>query len=332
MYSEEEEEFLPYRFLTFNTKFKGTNYETILSKPLFETDDLIETIISSFIILAIVLVTILLMANFIVSRKILAPFFHSLNLIKNYQIEQHQSLSFKKTGTKEFDQLNDAIHKMSEKISSDFNNLKAFAENASHELQTPLAIIKTKSELLLQGEGLKNEQIKQLMDINQTASRAAKLNQTLLLLSKIENNQFPGIEKINFSDLVEKKIQMYEELFSMKDIVIATFIQDTKVAIHSEIADIILSNLFSNAIKYTPAFGVIEVECSTKNLIISNSGPALKASAEQLFERFYKENQETESTGLGLALVKQIALINKHTISYTHKEGKHVFIYNFNQK
>ncbi|MCW3075759.1 MAG: histidine kinase [Bacteroidetes bacterium] len=329
MFFEAEGEILPYRQLIFNITLSGQNYRAIISKPMFESDDLIHAITTSFILLAILLIIVLLLSNFIISKKVLKPFFNSLDTLNNYDIEKHQVINLKKCGTTEFDQLNTAIHKMSTKISSDFNNLKAFAENASHELQTPLAIIKTKSELLLQGEELKNEQVKQLLDINQTASRAAKLNQTLLLLSKIENNQFPGKERINFSEIVGKKIKMYEELFSMKDIVITTFIQDTQVSLHPALADIIVSNLLSNAVKYTPTFGLIEVECSSKNLIVSNTGQPLKASPEQLFQRFYKENQEADSTGLGLALVKQVALINNHTISYTYDGGKHVFTYSF---
>lgn len=330
MFFEAEGEVLPYRQIIFNVEASGQNYRAIISKPMFESDDLIHAITTSFIMLALVLITVLLLSNFIISKKVLKPFFNSLDTLNNYDIEKHQVIHLKKCGTTEFDQLNTAIHKMSTKISSDFNNLKAFAENASHELQTPLAIIKTKSELLLQGEDLKNEQVKQLLDINQTASRAAKLNQTLLLLTKIENNQFPGKEEINFSEIVEKKVKMYEELFSMKDIIITTFIQDTKASLHPALADIIVSNLLSNAIKYTPTFGLIEVECSSKNLIISNTGPALKASAEQLFQRFYKENQEADSTGLGLALVKQVAMINNHFISYSYESGKHIFTYAFN--
>lgn len=329
LYIEQEEELLPYRFLFFNLKLKGGNYETILCKPTFETDDLIETIINSFIILAIVLVVILLIANFLVSRKILAPFFHSLDLLKNYQIEQHQSLSFKKTGTQEFDQLNDAIYKMTSKISSDFNNLKAFAENASHELQTPLAIIKTKTELLLQTENLSEELAKPLMEINQTASRSAKLNQTLLLLSKIENNQFSNSEVISFSEIVKKKIELYADLAAIKNIQLKTHIQPAELPMHPLLADIVVSNLLSNALKHSPAQGKMFIELSASQFRVSNAGSVLRSTPDQLFIRFHKENSEGDSTGLGLALVKQISILSKHSITYNYINGMHVFTYTF---
>lgn len=328
----EEEELMPFRLLIFNVEFNGQNYETIISKPMFQSDDLIETITTSFLLLTLVLIVILLLSNFIISKNIWKSFFLTIEAIKNYEIEKHKTINFKKTSITEFSRLNEAIHKMTSKISSDFNNLKTFSENASHELQTPLAVIKTKSELMLQSQGLTDEQAQQLIDINQTATKTAKLNQTLLLLCKIENNQFTSTKAINFSEIIKKKIDLYNDLAEMKNIIITSFIQDTKISIHAELADIIASNLLSNALKYTPDSGIIEVKLCSEEFKVSNTGKPLRSQPEQLFSRFYKENPESESTGLGLALVKQIALLNNHTVNYCYENGMHHFIYSFLQK
>jgi len=329
-FNDTEKELLPYRQLFFNVLLSGRNYEAIISKPLFEADDLIEAITKSFIFLAFILILILLTFNYFFSKKSWSPFFKTLSKISAYQIEKHQALSFENTKTREFQELNEAINKMTSKISADFQNLKEFTENASHELQTPLAIIKTKTENLLQTQGLNEEQTKQIIEINQTANRLRKLNQTLLLLAKIENNQFTFNEETDLSGILKSKLELYEDLSSMKQLKINVKIsENVKIKIHPVLADIIVSNLLTNAIKYTPEGGKIDIELSQKNFRISNSGTQLISNSKSLFERFYKENTESDSTGLGLALIKQIADINGHKIIYSFQNNAHHFIYMF---
>lgn len=329
IYMKDEDEQLPFLQLTFNVNYKNENYVCSISKSLMESDDLVETIFTSLALIIISLILIVIVINYVFSKKIWKPFFKTLDIIKNYEVEKHQIIQLEKFKTKEFQQLNDAIHKMTQKIANDFNNLKAFTENASHELQTPLAIIKSKTEVLLQSENLDDETTKQLLEINQTTSRISKLNQTLLLLSKIENNQFKNNEEINFSEIIENKLVQFEDLLTIKSLVVSKSIQKISIALHPILAEILVSNLFSNAIRYTPENGTINLELTTTYLKISNSGNALKASENLLFTRFYKENASSESTGLGLAIVKQIAVINKHNVNYEYKNNLHCFSYYF---
>jgi signal transduction histidine kinase len=330
IYIEEEQEEMPFKQLCFNVVFEGKNYTCSISKSLLETDDLIETIFHSFAIIVAFLSIVFIFTNYLFSQQIWKPFFNTLEQIKDYEIEKHQVLNLEFKGIKEFQQLNEAINKMTQKISNDFNNLKSFTENASHEMQTPLAIIKNKIELLLQTEGLSNEQAKQLIEISQTANRLSKLNQTLLLLSKIDNNQFVQTETVNFTNLVAKKLKQFEDLIEIKQLKIILSMDHVTVTFHPMLADIIVSNLVSNAIKYTPAKGEVKLSLSNSCFQISNHGAPLKAKGNELFSRFYKENEASTSTGLGLALVKQIATINKHKLNYEYVNTYHTFIYFFN--
>ena len=177
IYIRSEDESLPSKQLHFVTAVADQRYLVILNKPMFEADDLIETITTSFVIIVIVLIVILLISNYLYSKMAWKPFMKLLNSISEYNLEKHKVIESVKTNTYEFDQLSLAIHKMSEKIYSDFENLKGFTENASHELQTPLAIITTKTEQLLQSPNLLEQQQKQVYEINQTAKRLSKLNQ-----------------------------------------------------------------------------------------------------------------------------------------------------------
>ncbi len=330
LYIEADKEILPYRQLIFNVELEGQNYRVCIGKPLFESEDLIETITISFILIAISLIVLLLIFNFIFFKRTWKPFFKTLHSINNYEIEKHQNLAFERSGTKEFDQLSESISKMTSKISEDFQNLKAFTENASHELQTPLAIIKSRTEALLQTQGLNEEQTKQIIEINQTANRLRKLNQTLLLLAKIENNQFESNIEINFSEILKNKIKLYEDLIAMKCLEMTIKIEENiAVKIHPILADVIISNLLSNAIKHCPEAGKINIDLTTQSFKISNTGAALTSDGKNLFERFYKENPDSDSTGLGLALVKQIAAINHHKITYMYLNNLHEFLYGF---
>ncbi|MDZ4665252.1 MAG: HAMP domain-containing sensor histidine kinase [Bacteroidota bacterium] len=329
IYIEEEKEKMPYKKLSFNVIFEGKNYKCTISKSLLETDDLIETIFQSFAIIIGLLIVVFTIINFLFSKTIWNPFFTTLEQINNYEIEKHSVLTIESNGAKEFQQLNEAIKKMTQKISNDFNNLKYFTENASHELQTPLAIIKSKTEVLLQTEGLNDDQAKQIIEINQTASRLSKLNHTLLLMSKIENNQFNVTENLNFSYLVTNKLKQFEDLIEMKQLNIINSFDNIMVTIHPILADMVVSNLLSNAIKYTVEKGVIKLELTTTCFKISNHGEPLKANGDKLFTRFYKENEDSSSTGLGLALVKQISIINKHKLNYEYINSSHIFTYFF---
>jgi signal transduction histidine kinase len=329
IYIEEEQEDMPYKQLSFNVVFEDKNYTCTVSKSLLEADDLIETILQSFSIIIGLLIIVFVSINYLFSKQIWKPFFKKLKKINDYEIENHQVLNFESNGAKEFEQLNEAIKKMTQKISNDFNNLKSFTENASHELQTPLSIIKNKIELLLQTEGLTDELAKQLIEISQTTNRLSKLNQTLLLMTKIENNQFTNTETINFSNIVTNKLKQFEDLIEIKQLTITSSIDNITVLIHPMLADIIVSNLLSNAIKYTPEKGEIKINLNTSIFTISNNGAPLKAKDNELFTRFYKENEDSTSTGLGLALVKQIAAINKHKVNYGYLNSSHTFTYFF---
>ncbi|CAN5276231.1 HAMP domain-containing sensor histidine kinase [soil metagenome] len=325
IYSKNEQEFLPYRSFTFPILADGINYEVKISRALFESDDLVETILNSFIYITVILLVITILVNRIASKRLWKPFFSSVGLLHKYKIDEHQMLTFENTSTSEFKELNSALAKMTEKIAADYNNLKAFTENASHELQTPLSVILASTELLLQQENLSEKQSEAIHAIHQTVRKLARLNQTLLLLAKIENKQFGQKENIDVSFLLKNKLEFYSELISLKEIRLEKNILPGKhISIHPALAEILISNLLTNAIRHNTKQGKIIVILDNDKLVVSNSGEQLQDSSK-LFERFYKENISSESTGLGLALVKQIVDSNGMKIHYSYVNGMHSF-------
>ncbi len=180
LYNSYEEETLPYRELSFPVTLAGQNYKASVRAPLLESEDLIEAVTFTLMIISLVLLVIMLSVNYFFSKNIWKPFFKTVSALDEYDIAKHQALNPDKSNTLEFQKLNYAIQKMTAKISSDFQSLKAFTENASHEIQTPLSIIKNKTENLLQTENLNEALAKQLIEIHSAAGRLSKLNQTLL--------------------------------------------------------------------------------------------------------------------------------------------------------
>jgi len=325
LYDESEDEYLPYRLLQFPVKM-GTIDKTVqVSLPLFEDDDLVETIWSILIIISLALIIVFLVSGNILSRRLWEPFFKTLRLIGNYQGASGTLLKSSKTGTKEFAQLNDAIEKMSEKIEANFNQLRSFTENASHELQTPLAAIRLETEQLMQNPDFSKTALESLHNVNQSATRLGKILESLLLLAKIGNNQFL-VSEVDISQLLMEKMDAFSDRIQFKRLNIEKNIEQGVIVKSSpELASIALSNLLLNALRHNNQEGIIRIFLTRDFLKIENSGDPLPFASDQLFERFVRNIRKKESTGLGLALVKEIVNKNNWKIRYSFNDGMHIF-------
>ncbi|MCK5676891.1 MAG: HAMP domain-containing histidine kinase, partial [Flavobacteriaceae bacterium] len=239
-------------------------------------------------------------------------------------VESNQSIHLQNSKIDEFQELNKSLIKLTNKINSDFNNLKEFTDNASHEMQTPLAIMQLKSESLMQSENLKTDEKQQIQAIYLAAQRLSKLNKTLLLLSKIENQQFSEKEVILLNDVINKQLEIFEDFIESKKItVIKKFTPNVKVSANPLLFDIVISNLISNAIKHNSKSGNLEIVTSDLFISFSNSGEPLNISSTSLFERFKKDSKSSDSFGLGLAIVKKICDTYSWKINHSYIENQH---------
>jgi signal transduction histidine kinase len=321
---KEEHEEVPARTIKFYAKSKFYTYQITLTKSLVESDDLIEAIaIALFVLIALFLFS-LYYININISKIIWSPFYHSLNKIKNYDLSAINKLEMPHSDINEFNELNKAIELMVDKIQSDYKNLKEFTENASHEIQTPLSVIKVKLELLIQTENLKEEQMLLIQSINDATNRLSRLNQSLLLLTKIENNQYQNKESINLSQILLMHVNNYKELIQAKEVSLKTDIAEgCYVKMNSSLVDILIANLITNAIKHNIQGGIICIELSDRKLIISNTGNTSIQNPLELFERFKKDKADSESLGLGLSIVKKICETEHIHINYQINQPIH---------
>lgn len=328
---ENTEEFEKYRQLTAYETFPNSKrYKIIARNSLVRNQDFITIITLLTIVITLLLLTGLWFFNTQIAKKIWKPFYSNLNNLKKFSVQDQKPIDLEPSNILEFTELNSSIKSLTEKLSSDYNNLKEFTENASHEMQTPLAIMQSKIELLLQSTNLNKEEIKQLRSIYQAGQRLSKLNKTLLTLAKVENRQFSEKEDVNLSLLLENKLEIYEDFILQKKLNIDKDIEKNAIInTNSTMLDMLVSNLLSNAIRHNLEKGFITIKLTNKYFHISNTGNALTISPEKLFNRFKKASSSADSSGLGLAIVKKICEINEWKIDYTFLEDQHQIIVRF---
>jgi signal transduction histidine kinase len=327
---ENTEEYEKYRQLTAYETLQGRRYKIIARNSLVRNQDFVTIITLLTIFITLLLVAGLWFFNTRTANKIWKPFYKNLNNLKNFSVQDQKPIQLQSSNIDEFMELNGSIKSLTEKLSSDYNNLKEFTENASHEMQTPLAIMQSKIELLLQSTNLNESEIKQLTSIYQAGQRLSKLNKTLLTLAKVENRQFSEIEDVNISDLLNNKLELYDDFIVAKKLEVETDIERSIILkTNSTMVGMLITNLLSNAIRHNVEKGSIYVQLSSTHFQISNSGNELTVSPENLFNRFKKDSSSADSSGLGLAIVKKICEVNEWKIDYTFLDSQHQIIVRF---
>jgi signal transduction histidine kinase len=332
IYDSIEHENIESRKIVLTTSAGSTYYKISITHSRLETEDLVQLIFYFMLGLFILIVLILFFLNRKLSYTLWHPFFTTLDQLRTFRIEQKKPVRFEGTTIYEFQQLNESLNRLLSKVQEDFNNLKEFTENASHEIQTPLAIIKSKIETVLQDHSLKPELYRQIQAAFESATRLSKLSETLLLLSKIENRQFVEEKEVNLSELIRERLEFIEELIEYKKVEVKVNFQDPVIArINPYLAEILINNLLNNAIRHNYDGGQIKILTSADKITFSNSGTPLTIPNEKLFQRFVKHKTGSESTGLGLSIVSEICKNYNIHLQYDYQSGFHNFTLSFRQ-
>lgn len=301
-----EKEAEPFRRLQFPIEIQGQNMQVSILQSTIEQNELAMLVIALLALAFGLLFGAMLWVNQRVSRQVWQPFYETLEKMRRFRLSDTVPLHFTPAVTQEFQELNLTLEALSQQVQKDFQTVKKFTENASHELQTPLAIIQNKVEMLLQDEQLSESQAQQLDTIGQSAKRLARLNQTLLLLSKIENKQFLERQSLNLKHLVEKKLAALEDLIREKQLQVQTELGNTLLDINPILAEILVSNLLVNAVKHNCTGGALRVLLEEKMLLVENSALPPTQPIDALTARFARGSHQTEGLGLGLSMVLEI--------------------------
>ena len=321
---------IPFRVLESNVLVKGIPYNIQLKSSLLNNEDLIKSIVLVQTLLLILIGLGLLLINRSLSKNTWKPFYRTLGKLKNYKIESEQQLDFEKTDIDEFNNLNNTISALTRRNQQAYQAQKEFTENASHEMQSPLAVMQGKTELLMQTSPLTEEQASLISDLTAAGLRMNRLNRSLLLLSKIDNNQFPEKEQVDLTDLLRHAIDQYTNALAQKELSLSV---DNPVRVNltanRTLLETMLGNLLSNAIRHNVQGGKIEIAVTPEDLAIRNSGRPTALNPDKLFRRFQKQGGDVNSTGLGLEIVKKICDLNGYPIRYEFANGLHQFSIHF---
>ena len=327
IYDPSQDEMELFRELSTFKNIDGKNYKITVRNLVVESENFLVAIVISNSIIFILAFIFLFYFNTARNLQLWNSFFYNLEQMKHFSLTSKKPIALIDSDVLEFSELKNEIILLTSKVKTDYENLKQFTENISHEMQTPLAIIQAKIDNLINEQGINDKQFGQVTSIQKDIQRLKQLNKKITILTKIDNNQYLNIEEVNLSDLINGKIENFKELQSVN---ISYYLEkDLTVFIDSHLADILVNNLISNAIKHGKKDKEIIIYTNESSLSISNYGEKALTNPENLFTRFYRESNKVNSTGLGLAIVKKICNFYGYSLSYTFKEHTHFFSVNF---
>lgn len=328
IYDLYEKEKVPYRLLTYQQLVKGKSYNVKLARRLTENKQLVSGIFISLLLVSIDIIICFYFLNRWFSSRVWNPFYRALNILKNFDVQKGGIVKFQKSKVDEFNTLNMELAKLTDKVTRDYRNLREFTENMSHETQTPLAIIRSKLEILLQNSP-SEENAKQILSTLDSVNRLSKMNKGLIMLTRIENEQYSGQQEIQLATLIHKHLEDLELFITSRDIQVHTTIDsNVHVRMNPHLAGILFTNLLSNSIKYNKNHGDLFIEVTTEGITIANSGDPLVIPGQEVFERF-KKGDAPDSVGLGLAIVKKIIDHQDFSIHYEYVNNLHSFAIRF---
>ncbi|MBX2925964.1 MAG: hypothetical protein KF746_27460 [Chitinophagaceae bacterium] len=313
-----------YYYLLSVGKNSAGNYKIRVMTTYIGWNEYSSTIFTMLFLTAAILTLLNVAGSYFFNKRIWSPFFYNLDRLKNFSVSSDEPISLQSSTVVEFKELQRSLQDLADRSQKEYKALREFTENASHEMQTPLGIIQSKLDRMSQVE-VSEELADHIVQAKSGVERLRKLNKSLLLLAKLDNNAYPDKTEISLDIQLRKQLEWLEELLSGKKVTAVVNIEPVKVYANLFLTEVILSNLLSNAIRYTAPGNTIHVFLSGSMFEISNPGAPLDFPENFLFQRFGKSSQNIQATGLGLSIVYQICQLNNWKISYAYREGHHTF-------
>lgn len=323
IYDPSQDEMEAFRELSTYKEIKGQIYKITVRNLVVESEDILVAIVFSNITIFVLAFLFLFFFNTTKNIKLWNPFFKNLEQMKKFSLSSNEEIQLVDSDVLEFSELKDEILLLTSKVKNDYENLKQFTENVSHEMQTPLAIIQAKIDNIINEHDINDKQFEQISSIQKDIQRLKHLNQRVTILTKIDNNQFVKVENVNITKLLEEKIENFKELEI--NYISLNSKNDLIASMDIYLADILINNLISNAIKHNFEEKDISITTENKTLVISNYGQNELLHPEKLFLRFYREVNSVQFSGLGLAILKKICDLYKFDLSYSFSENQHSF-------
>lgn len=310
---------------------EGNYKELTVMTPTIEKDDLQEAILRWIVCLYLFLLLTILLINVLVLHRTLRPLYALLRWLDGYIVGGKNAPLANDTNITEFRRLNEAASRYAERAESLFERQKQFIGNASHEMQTPLAVCRNRLEMLVDdGSALSEAQLGEILKVQRTLDYLVRLNRSLLLLSKIENGQFPEAEQVDLNALVRRTAEDMGEIYAGRGMRFVLHEEQRLAALmNPSLAASLVTNLLKNAFVHGDAGGEVAVTVAARELRVCNAGAQGPLDAEHIFERFYQGAKKEGSTGLGLSIVDAVCRLYGLRIGYAYINRCHCFTVHF---
>jgi signal transduction histidine kinase len=326
MFDSEDEQFKTFRYLLFQTVAGEESYQVRIFKSTTPTDQLVERVTLMMTLMVILFLAGIFFLNRFIFANLWGDFFEAIEKLKQFETSK-EPVILGEQDIEEFEELRLALEVMTRRLANDYRELKEYTDHTTHELQTPLAVIKSKTELLIQSKNLGAEEMKCLQAINTSVNQLSRLNSTLTMLTRIENRQFTDKEEIDLNALLDRHLELLEDHITLRGIKVEKhYTGENKVLVMDHgLADLLVANLLKNAIIHNREGGRIVLETHPEGMIIMNDGVPLRFKKEELFTRFVRDTRQSGNLGLGLSLVKKVCDNYNFSINYSFENQQHTF-------
>jgi len=326
MYDAKEDQYKTYRFIQFYSVKGDAGFQIKIYKSTTPTDLLVERVTLMMTLMVILFLTGIFILNRFIFASLWKDFFEAIEKLKQFETSK-EPVILGEQDIEEFEELRQVLEVMTRRLAKDYKELKEYTDHTTHELQTPLAVIKSKTELLIQSENLGESEMKCLQAINTSVNQLSRLNSTLTLITRIENRQFTEKEKIKLTELLDRHLELLDEHIDLRKIKVEKHYRDEgmELLMDQGLADLLIANLLKNAIVHNIEGGAIVLETQPGSMLIKNDGPPLEFNQEELFTRFVRDTRRSGNFGLGLSLVKKVCETYNFSIDYSHDNQHHMF-------
>lgn len=312
------ESYILYRKLKFSYLQDEQYYQVSILKNQSQSDSLIKKIVIMNVGFAMLFFLIMFFVNRHSIKSALSVFYSTIRKLEDFELRKLQTLTLETAEVQEIKKLNEVFEKMATQIYNDFEAQKEYTENVSHELQTPLAIISSKADELMQADNLSKEQMEQLALLLETTNRLSKINQALIFLTKIDNRFYTQGSTFSLNDLIKEKLQIFDSAIQEKKLILELDLLDiTHINMNPYLAETLIINLIKNAIIHNTSGGVLRIQLRNNALSISNSGSPLSFPEKDIFKRFTRSENSKKNLGIGLSIVQRICELYTFKIAYT---------------
>ena len=321
--------YILYRKLQFPYLKDEQYYNVSILKNQSQSDSLIKKIVIMNVGFAMLFFLIMFFVNRHSIKSALSVFYSTIRKLEDFELSKLQTLTLETAEVQEIKKLNEVFEKMATQIYNDFEAQKEYTENVSHELQTPLAIISSKADELMQADNLSKEQMEQLELLLETTNRLSKINQALIFLTKIDNRFYTQGSSFSLNDLIKEKLQIFDTAIQEKNLKLELDLLDiTQIYMNPYLAETLIINLIKNAIIHNTTGGLLRIHLSNNVLSISNSGSPLTFPEKDIFKRFTRSENSKKNLGIGLSIVQRICELYNFDLKYKY-QMEHNFIIQF---